>query len=166
VNDSTASGVVVSGTNQVVGGIDGLGNTQINAGSDLTADHIVQNALVIGGTVTSPALVTIAVSNASGDSLGQSSAESNAGLITGLFGSDGTLAAGIDPLYLNDDVVSGGLASTAPTEDSSNSVAGAAGVPEPSTFLLLVAAIATVSFYRRWRRPRESRPRGFIRISV
>ena len=45
VNNSTASGLVVSGTNQVVGAIDGSGNTQVNAGSDLTANHIIQNAL-------------------------------------------------------------------------------------------------------------------------
>ena len=48
VNNSTASaGVLVSGTNQVVGPIDGTGNTEIRAGSDLTATRIVQSALVI-----------------------------------------------------------------------------------------------------------------------
>jgi hypothetical protein len=46
------SGLVVSGTQQQVGNIDGSGTTQVNAGSDLTANHIVQSALVIGGTST------------------------------------------------------------------------------------------------------------------
>jgi hypothetical protein len=165
-NSAAAAGILVSGTHQQVGNIDGSGATQVNSGSDLTANHIIQDALVIGGMAGSPALVTIAASDASGDSLGQSSAESNAGLITGLFGSDGPFAAGIDPLYLNDDVVSGGLASTAPTEGSSNSVGGAAAVPEPSTIMLLVAAIATVGFGGRCRRPRGSSLNSLIRMSV
>ena len=70
VNDSTAAGIVVSGTNQVVGNIDGSGTTQVNAGSDLTANHIIQTALVIGGTAGNPALVTIAASDAGGAPLG------------------------------------------------------------------------------------------------
>src|SRR6202030_3687472 len=66
VNSSIAPGVLISGSNQIVGNIEGSGTTQVNAGSDLTADHIVQNALVIGGTAGSPALVTIDASDASG----------------------------------------------------------------------------------------------------
>ncbi len=69
-NNSTAvAGILVSGTHQVVGNIDGSGTTQVNAGRDLTANHIVQSALVIGGTAGSTALVTIAASNASGNPL-------------------------------------------------------------------------------------------------
>ncbi len=51
-NGRLASGgmLLVSGTNQQVDAIDGIGDTIINAGSDLTADHIIQNALIIGGT--------------------------------------------------------------------------------------------------------------------
>ena len=74
VNSSSAAGggLLVSGTAQKVGGIDGTGTTQVNGGSDLTANHIVQGALVIGGTAGTPGLVTIAASDASGNSLASS----------------------------------------------------------------------------------------------
>ena len=67
VNNSNAPGVLVSGTNQQVGNIDGSGTTQVNAGSDLTANHIVQGAMVIGGTSKNRGLVTIDASDASGN---------------------------------------------------------------------------------------------------
>ena len=54
LNSSSAPGLIVSGSHQVVGAIDGSGTTQINAGSDLTADHITQSALVIGGNSEQP----------------------------------------------------------------------------------------------------------------
>jgi autotransporter-associated beta strand protein len=63
INDSTASGLVVSGAKQFVGAIDGGGSTTINAGGDLTADHVIQGALVIGGTATESAMLTIASSD-------------------------------------------------------------------------------------------------------
>ena len=44
-NNSSSPGILVSGTNQQVGNIDGAGTTQVNAGSDLTANHIIQSAL-------------------------------------------------------------------------------------------------------------------------
>jgi autotransporter-associated beta strand protein len=68
-NDSDAPGILVSGTHQQVGSIDGTGTTQVIAGSDLTANHIIQGALDIGGTSTSPSLVTIDASDASGNPL-------------------------------------------------------------------------------------------------
>ena len=68
-NSSSSPGLLVSGTHQQVGNIDGSGTTQVNAGSDLTANHIVQSALVIGGAAGSPALVTIDASDASGNPL-------------------------------------------------------------------------------------------------
>jgi autotransporter-associated beta strand protein len=71
-NNSTAPGVLVSGTHQQVGNIDGSGTTQVNAGSDFTANHIVQSALVIGGTSRNPGLVTIDASDASGNPFDQS----------------------------------------------------------------------------------------------
>jgi hypothetical protein len=58
-----------TGTLTVRGGIEGTGNLTVNAGSDLTASHINENALVIGGTSTSFGLVTIAASDASGNPL-------------------------------------------------------------------------------------------------
>ena len=74
-NNSDAPGVLVSGTNQQVGNIDGSGTTQVNAGSDLTANHIVQGALIIGGTAGTPGHVTIDASDSSGNSLASSAAE-------------------------------------------------------------------------------------------
>jgi len=68
-NNSNAPGILVSGTNQQVGKIDGSGTTQVNAGASLTADHIIQNALIIGGTSKNPGLVTIDASDASGNPL-------------------------------------------------------------------------------------------------
>ena len=68
VNTSSAAvGLLVSGTNELVGKIDGTGNTMISAGGNLTASHIVQNALVIGGTSANPAMITIAASDAGGN---------------------------------------------------------------------------------------------------
>ena len=68
-NNSSSPGLLVSGTHQQVGNIDGSGTTQVNAGSDLTANHIIQSALVIGGTAGSFGTVTIAASDANGNSL-------------------------------------------------------------------------------------------------
>jgi autotransporter-associated beta strand protein len=66
-NSTAATGLLVSGSTQIVGGIDGTGNLVINAGASLTANHINEGALVIGGTAGSPGVVTIAASDANGD---------------------------------------------------------------------------------------------------
>ena len=79
LNNSSAAGVLVTGSNQQVGGIDGNGAVQVAAGASLTANHIVQSSLAIGGTIGSPALVTIAASDSSGNPLGQSSGLAAAG---------------------------------------------------------------------------------------
>ena len=68
-NSSVAPGILVSGTHQQVGNINGAGSTSVNAGSDLTANHIIQSALIIGGTLGNPASVTIAPSNSAGNPL-------------------------------------------------------------------------------------------------
>ncbi|HEV3343349.1 MAG TPA: RHS repeat-associated core domain-containing protein, partial [Pirellulales bacterium] len=65
-NSLTLSG---AGSLVFVGGIDGTGNVVVNAGSNLTANHIIQGNLVIGGTAGSPAIVTIAASDANGNPL-------------------------------------------------------------------------------------------------
>ena len=50
-NDSSAtSGILISGTNQSLGAVDGTGGLTVSPGSDVTANHIVQAALMIGGT--------------------------------------------------------------------------------------------------------------------
>jgi autotransporter-associated beta strand protein len=62
-------GELASGSNPVIGGIDGTGSLRIDSGSDLTANHITMNALVIGGSSGAQAMVTIAPSDAAGNPL-------------------------------------------------------------------------------------------------
>ncbi len=76
-NSKQTSGgsLLVTGTNQQVGAITGTGDTVVTANSSLTANSIVQNALVIGGDMThTSGVVTIAASDASGNPLGGGSA--------------------------------------------------------------------------------------------
>ena len=47
INDSPADGLTVSGTNQAVAGIEGVGGTTLLAGASLTTDSIVQDTLTI-----------------------------------------------------------------------------------------------------------------------
>jgi hypothetical protein len=69
-NGSTAAaGIEVTGTHQVVGNISGGGTLAIDAGADLTANQIVQGALVIGGSSGNFATLTIAASDSSGNPL-------------------------------------------------------------------------------------------------
>ncbi len=78
INNSTADiGLNVIGENQV-GVIEGTANTTANDGSSLTANSIVQGSLVIGGSAGSPAIVTIAASDASGNPFGAASNASSA----------------------------------------------------------------------------------------
>ena len=133
-NDSTAPGLLVSGTGQIVGGIDGTGDTQVNDGSDLTADHIIQNALIIGGSAGGPASVTIAASDFSGNPLSVSSAFAVSGSLQprDVFSSrePGSLSLGPPSA---ESFCNGPL-----PPDPSNSVgASNSAVPEPSTLLLL-----------------------------
>ncbi|HEV2969670.1 MAG TPA: autotransporter-associated beta strand repeat-containing protein [Pirellulales bacterium] len=137
LNNSTASGLLVSGTNQVVGGIDGAGNTQVNAGSSLTADHIVQNALIIGGAAGSPATVTIDASDASGNALDQSSGLALAGSLA----PNDPFAAGIGSPNWLVGAADSDSSFTLPTLGGSNSAVGVAAVPEPSTILLSAFAL-------------------------
>ena len=133
-NSTAAAGILVSGTHQQVGNIDGSGTTQVNIGSDLTANHIIQSALVIGGTAGGHGLVTIDASDASGNPLGQSSGLTPAGSLTpsGPFGAGGSSFTALS---------SGGneLAALSP----SSSVVGGnpSSVPEPSTLLLILVAV-------------------------
>jgi hypothetical protein len=74
-NNSQQSGggsLLVSGTNQQVGPIVGTGDTIISGGASLTANSIVQNALVVAGSQGSIGVVTLAASDVSGNSLAAS----------------------------------------------------------------------------------------------
>jgi fibronectin-binding autotransporter adhesin len=138
INSSNSPGLLVSGTNQRVGNIDGGGTTQVNAGKDLTANHIVQSALLIGGTSGSPALVTIDASDASGNPLGQSSGFVSASSLTP---SDpfGAGSIGSAPLSSSDN-------SDLAAQSAGNPAAGgnSAPVPEPSTLPLALLAVLSV----------------------
>ena len=137
-NSAAAAGILVSGTNQVVGAIDGSGTTQVNAGSDLTANHIIQSALVIGGTAGSHGLVTVDPSDASGNPLDQSSGFDLAGSLTpsGPFDSS-TLSSSNSP-------ASSGSSVSVSTLGGSNLGGNTAAVPEPSTLLLALLAVLVV----------------------
>ncbi len=134
-NTSTAAaGVLVSGGNQQVGNIDGSGATQVNAGNDLTANHIIQGALVIGGTSGSAGLVTIDASDSAGNPLGQSNGLALAGSLTP---SDPIGAGGIGSAGLSGD---GSELASPPLADSALG-GNPSSVPEPSTLVLILFAI-------------------------
>ena len=134
-NSSSSPGILISGTSQQVGNIDGAGTTRVNAGSDLTANHIVQSALVIGGTAGSHGLATIDASDASGNPLGQSSELDLAG---SLAPSDPIGAGGISSANLS----SGNSTDLAvPSADNSVGIGNPSSVPEPSTLLLALLAV-------------------------
>jgi autotransporter-associated beta strand protein len=136
MNNSTALGLVVSGSHQQVGNIDGSGTTQVNAGSDLTANHIIQSALTIGGAAGSPALVTIDASDTSGNALGQTSGLASSLMPTDPFGAGEASSANLS---------SGGGADLAALSPGNSAVGGnLSAVPEPSTLLLLLLALSNV----------------------
>ena len=83
LNTSTAAtGLHITGTNQQVGAVDGTGTTQVEAGaSSHCQSHCAGRALVIGGTASTPGLVTIAASDANGNPLATSSGLAVAGSI-------------------------------------------------------------------------------------
>lgn len=156
-NSSTASGIVVSGTNQVVGAIDGTGTTQVSAGGSLTANHIVQSALVISGTATSHAIVTIDASNAAGTSLSNSPATalSNSSL-AGLPEDSGIISANLGDVTVN-------AADLGQSASGQSDMGGSAGsVPEPSGMLLLAIG-GLFLLNRKWVR-RPARRQQYSRI--
>jgi len=84
---AAVDGVHVSGHHQIVGGIDGTGNLVVDAGNNLTAGYVIQNALAIGGTATSFGMVTIAASDASGNPLNSVTASDTSTAIDATIGS-------------------------------------------------------------------------------
>jgi fibronectin-binding autotransporter adhesin len=145
-NSSAAAGILVTGTRQIVGNIDGSGTTQVNAGSDLTANHIVQSALVIGGTAGNPAIVTIDASDSSGNPLAVPSGFVVANLLTpsGPFGAGETSSESLSSVGEGVDVAAVSFG---------NSIGGdRSPVPEPSTLLLAflaVLGVVSTQFVRR-----------------
>jgi autotransporter-associated beta strand protein len=137
---------VAPATAQQVGGIDGAGITMVADNSQLTADHIVQNMLVIGATGSSPSLVTIAASDAnggplasSGGGLAPSGTLSPSAPFGSAFGNDSTALAAVS----DGGSSLGGAAST--------SVGSSSAVPEPGTLLLSLLALASATMLWRHR---------------
>ena len=154
-NSSTAAaGVLVSGGDQQVGGINGTGNVEItppeNGTASLTADHIKATALVIGGDATSSALVTIAVS----DALGNPTTTSGFALAGSLAPAASSTDSGASSLLAANDAASDSRAMLGGTAGSSNNAAGnAAAVPEPPTLLLTILALISLGAISRRSRP-------------
>ena len=65
------------------GSIDGGGSTAVAPSADLTADHIIQSALIIEGAPGQPGLVTIAVSDSAGNPIDDTSTNALAGIVDG-----------------------------------------------------------------------------------
>ncbi len=158
VNNSTsASGLLVTGTNQQAGGIDGLGNVVLTDGASLTADHIVQTSLVIGGTLTSPARVTIDASDDAGHPLDEPTGPMSgspptfalAGLAwrDGVFGASGSSSSALFATATTIGQVSPGSAASAfggsALADAMGGALSMGGhlIPEPASWILAVLAI-------------------------
>ncbi len=145
VNNSTSPGLLVSGTHQQVGAIDGPGTTQINAGSDLTANHIVQSALVINGTALSPGLAVIAASDPSGNPLAATLAPRGT-----LFSGSTALGteSGLPVSAFDSPNVSASQSSLAMSLGAAaiNPLNGSNAVPEPASIALLaIGAVASTA---------------------
>ena len=131
-NSSAAAGLLISGINQQVGNVTGAGTTMVNSGSSLTANSIVQSALVIGGAPGALGAVTIDASDSSGNPMSVSLAEPLAGETT-------------PPAIQNAELVAA----------ASNSVGAGVALPEPSSLILIamggLAAVAATYASRRMR---------------
>jgi hypothetical protein len=124
----------------------------VNAGSDLTANRIVQSALAILGTSTNHALVTIVASDSSGNPLASGFAEP---ALVASGAAQQPLASG-DPL----DSIGGVINEDSPfaAVSAKLSDAQANSVPEPSSWVLVLIGVfassgGIVRIRRRRRRP-------------
>jgi autotransporter-associated beta strand protein len=152
VNNSraTGGGMQATGTNQSVGFISGTGDTAVAAGSDLTADGIIQNSLTIGGSAGNLGLVTIRASSSvvmAGDPAGGADGLVVAGSLapSAPFGSDvsgASLAGEVGGAAVLGDFASPALGTAS---------GGSAAVPEPATWLLALLAVAGLAVARRFR---------------
>ncbi len=160
-------GVLASGHNQQVGGIDGTGATQVADGADLTADHINEAALIIGSgsiftlnpsdPVTGSPTASAITAQGSGLSSPSFASPPNANSSTG-----GLLLA--RSLQTTSSLAPSGSsllsASSLGGATSSASLGGGSGgpsvsaVPEPSSIVMLaLGAVGLIGVARRRRQP-------------
>jgi fibronectin-binding autotransporter adhesin len=140
-NSSAAAGLHVIGTNQRVGGVDGTGTTQVDAGASITANHIVQSALVIGGTDASHlGLVTIDASDAGGNPLTSSGGLSLTGSLAprGPFGSSAADGSSLTGHSSSPDRAGVDISGTSTSSGASSTV------PEPATWMLVALGLAAL----------------------
>jgi autotransporter-associated beta strand protein len=157
LNNSTSfAGLLVTGVNQFLGGIDGSGITQVLQGS-LTVGHIIQDTLAIIGTPTVRAVVSIVddVIGALGfaDGAALDSALMPFGASNGLNGPIGALAAR-EASGVGDWALGSGADSFmgSPVDDpmllgtatSATSLKGGAAVPEPTAMTIAGWGIAAL----------------------
>ncbi len=141
--------IVISGINQIVGGIDGPGTTDIKPGAHLTVDHINQRSLIIEGTSGNNGVLTIDASDASGRSLADPSVS------TGLVLTNSLIPT---PLPLTSFNLSRLLAERTADFSAVRPVGLAAAlrsptaVPEPSSLVMAILAIGAALAASRVRR--------------
>lgn len=147
-NSSATAGLLVSAGNQQVGGIDGTGNVQVSTNGNLTANHIVAGALAIGGTQAVHPTLTLSASSSTGTPLG----EAGGLALTDSLGASAPLAGGLTPVSAIG-ATGDGAASLSLPPGSAGLTGGPVSVPEPSTFVLLIAGglFAAVARCRRRR---------------
>ena len=138
MNDPTTT-LLVSGGNQQVGGIDGSGTVQINAGTSLTANHVTAGALVIGGDAANSATLTIAASATDGSPLASGGFALAGSLTAGA--SPGDAAAGSSSLMGGAAASIGGASLGGSSAAGAGLGAGVAAVPEPSAIVLLALGL-------------------------
>ncbi len=148
VNNSAAPGLLVSGTHQQVSNIDGSGTTQVNAGSDLTSNHIIQGALIIGGTLKNPGLVTIDASDSNGNPLAKTEPAVSSEPVERSSG-DWQPAAGVGSPSAVDGGTQSVLGGVAAIDGTT------AAVPEPASLVLM--SLGIVAWLIRAARARRSR---------
>ncbi len=141
-NSTTAAGLLVSGGNQQVGGIDGSGNIEVDAAASLTANHIVAGALAIGGDGMKPATVTIAASDASGNPQAEAGGLALAGAVNSTRPIN-LCAIGL-PSGFAGNLSWGGLGSTV-----GGTLGSAPAVPESSAALIAIVGAAALLAARR-----------------
>ncbi|HEY2147889.1 MAG TPA: hypothetical protein VGH32_08125 [Pirellulales bacterium] len=115
---------------------------QVNDGGNLTAYHIFQSALIIGGAAGNPAVVTIAASDNQGNPLGVSADAFSA------------IASSASPIAGDFTAISSAPSSIGGNLSATSGSAGSGAAPEPSTFVTALVALCAVAIIRLCRRGR------------